>query len=265
MGSQLILSSVHCSILSNMKLYISFILIAISLLGCKAAKYDCNQPRGRLGKTRLIATTKVQCTKVGPGKKDYLWLPLSTKGQLGAPSALHERLGPLPDVYCMNFYNMNGNQGQNFTNETFYCSNFLTWKVPESSADLTYWVTDSINGGLGHVFTLDYRRPVEISSLFMVNTHNGEKEDRATKEFTVSFSDYLDGPWRDPIKGYFKNPLGFDVGIDVKLKLREFKLRYKVLAQYVKFNMDSFFDLSGGLQFFAAYPGYNYRKLSAEN
>jgi len=145
--------------------------------------------------------------------------------------------------------------------------------VPESSDDETYWVTEVTgpNGGLGHVFTLDYRHSVEISSLFMVNTHNGNYEDRATHSFTVSFSDHPDGPWGHPISGYFQNPLGKNVGIDVKLKLREFKLQYTVHARYVKFNMDSVFnrpsdqlELGGGLQFFAVYPGYNYRKLSSE-
>merc|ERR1712227_769972 len=168
-------------------------------------------------------------------------------------------LGPLPDVIdCTNYYNMNDNQpSRGFTNETFYCSNFKTWKVPESSADGTYWVTDESNDeGLGS-FTLNYTYPVEISSLFMVNTHNGEKEDRATHTFTVSFSDSPDGPWSHPISGYFQNPLGKNVGIDIKLKLREFKLPYTVHYQYVKFDLDSFFnrpsdgmELGGGLQFF---------------
>ena len=67
-------------------------------------------------------------------------------------------------------------------NEEISVQNAFIWDIPEVFWE-NYWI--SPDGAQGE-FILEFDQPRVVSVIILVNTHNGIKKDRGTKEFKVN-------------------------------------------------------------------------------
>ena len=73
-------------------------------------------------------------------------------------------------------------------------------------------------------------------------------DDRGTKDFSISISDSIDGPWTDILTGTLPDARNVS-----PVPVLNFELETEVVAKVVRFQVDSFFQWGGGLQYFSTY------------
>ena len=77
---------------------------------------------------------------------------------------------------------------------------------------------------------------------------------RSTDKFEIKVSNATDGPFSSVVSDRMENALNKPCS-DIKLEI--FSLESPVEARYVEFHITSYFDYSGGLQYFSFIGEYN--------
>jgi len=114
-------------------------------------------------------------------------------------------------------------------------TNIFSWKYPEELN--SFWLAPDHTEG--H-FTLELPSKVETDSFTIINTHNGDKNDRGTKAFELYFKKDSKSEWELIFGGEF-HQYSTDMFLSGPL------IRFK----YLKFHMKSWFGNGGGLQYFS--------------
>ena len=114
-----------------------------------------------------------------------------------------------------------------------------------------YWVTDDGATGDDAQLFMAFQCSRTIKGFRLKNTHNGNANDRGTRDFTISISDKIDGTWTDILSNTL--PDARDVS---QVPVLNFDLKNEVETQYLRFQVDSYYGRGGGLQYFTSYQGY---------
>jgi len=137
---------------------------------------------------------------------------------------------------------------------SFVVENLLTWSIPEIHIGeyytaSNYWIAP--NGAQGE-FVLKFDEERKVDTISLVNTHNGFKQDRGTKDFKVFLGDNENGPWTEVLSSTLLDPRGINETI-ASVPLTVFDIAPKC-AKYVKFKIMTYYGLGGGLQYFSTCP-----------
>ena len=138
-----------------------------------------------------------------------------------------------------------GCNSPSIVDEKIYSSQFTADKVFEDSEDIwgvNYWLTGNGKVRDEAYFVMDRGCPTEISSLTVRNTHNDNYNDRGMKQMSVFTSTSASGPWNNIHTATLPDPRNAKPSL----------ITYQVSGQgrFVKVQVDSFYGLGGGLQFF---------------
>jgi len=87
-----------------------------------------------------------------------------------------------------------------------------------------------------------------IKGFMLKNTHNGFYQDHGTQDFTISKSESIDGPWTPILSGTLPDARNVS-----PVPVMNFKLKNPVDTSYLRFQIDSYYGLGGGLQYFSTY------------
>jgi len=111
-----------------------------------------------------------------------------------------------------------------------------------------YWATD--NGATGDAAQLFmvFQCSRTIKGFLLKNTHNAYDNDRGTQDFTISISESIDGPWTDILTGTLPDARNVS-----PVPVLNFDLENEVETQYLRFQVDTYYGLGGGLQYFSTY------------
>merc|ERR1712002_1220761 len=93
-----------------------------------------------------------------------------------------------------------------------------------------------------------FQCPGTIKGFLLKNTKNWIWNGRGTQDFTISISDSINGPWTDILTGTLPN--AWDVS---PVPVLNFDLETEVETQYLRFQVDTYYGLGGGLQYFSTY------------
>ena len=116
--------------------------------------------------------------------------------------------------------------------------------------DTNYWLSPSDLTGEDSYLLIDLGCVKEISGVYLRNTHNGHRNDRGTKSFSLRFRIKASDPWGsietsiNSLERVYSSRLRKTqwVPFSVKLSLR-----------YLKFVVDSFYGSGGGLNYIRAH------------
>jgi len=149
--------------------------------------------------------------------------------------------------------------GDSFTtNNPDYETTYVPYHVVTNEEDFrvyllgehhsNYWLTD--NGATGDAAQLFmvFQCPRTIKGFLLKNTHAAYDNDRGTQDFTISISDSIDGPWTDILTGTLPDARNVS-----PVPVLNFDLENEVETQYLRFQVDTFYGLGGGLQYFSTY------------
>lgn len=117
--------------------------------------------------------------------------------------------------------------------------------VPEGN---TYWLLPNRQTGWVQI---DLQRPYSIAKLRWLNTHNSNCNDRATTRFHIALS--LTGAFAGEEAIVLTGPMAFSA----QPRFQEFTLPEPVSAQYVRFYVDAYHNLGGGLNELEVYAQVN--------
>jgi len=150
-----------------------------------------------------------------------------------------------------NSYNQDGD---NHPDDAFIPYHVVTneedfWAGPNSEPDVTnYWITDNKKTGDEAKFDVVFSCVRNIKGFLVKNTNNNKFNDRGTKDFTISMSTSITGPWTKILTG--RLPDAADVS---PVPVLNFKLEDPVETSFLRFQIDSYYGLGGGLQYFSTY------------
>jgi len=122
------------------------------------------------------------------------------------------------------------------------------WEIFFGEPQSNYWLTD--NGATedaAQLFTV-FQCPRTIKGFMLKNTHNAWANDRGTQDFTISISESIDGPWTDILTGTLPDARNVS-----PVPVLNFDLENEVETQYLRFQVDTYYGLGGGLQYFSTY------------
>ena len=112
-----------------------------------------------------------------------------------------------------------------------------------------YWLVDEGKTGDEATFFVAYTCPQNIRGFKLKNTHHHNSHNSGTKDFTISMADSIDGPWSPPIlSGTLPDARNVS-----PVPVLNFDLKIPVTTSFLRFQIDSHYGLSGGLQHFSAY------------
>jgi len=110
-----------------------------------------------------------------------------------------------------------------------------------------YWLSgEGATGDAAQLFMV-FQCPRIIKGFLVKNTRNFYN-DRGTQDFTISISDSIDGPWTDILTGTLPDARNVS-----PVPVLNFDLENEVETQYLRFQVDTFYGLGGGLQYFSTY------------
>lgn len=123
------------------------------------------------------------------------------------------------------------------------------WAGPSSKPDVSnYWIVNNGKTGDEAKFDVVFSCLRNIKGFLVKNTNNNKFNDRGTKDFTISMSTSITGPWTKILTG--RLPDAFDVS---PVPVLNFKLEDPVETSFLRFQIDSYYGHGGGLQFFSTY------------
>jgi len=143
-------------------------------------------------------------------------------------------------------------------NPDVYPTTFIPYHVVTNEEDFrekilgkersNFWITD--NGATGDAAQLFmvFQCPRTIKGFLLKNTHAAYANDRGTQDFTISISDSIDGPWTDILTGTLPDARNVS-----PVPVLSFDLENEVETQYLRFQVDTYYGLGGGLQYFSTY------------
>ena len=111
-----------------------------------------------------------------------------------------------------------------------------------------YWVTDDGKTGADSNLYMTFSCNITISSFRIKNTHNYDAQDRGTNQFKILASYSSSGPWTEILA----NNLPTAINVTYVPTL-QFDLGSPITAQFVIFQITSFYGYGGGLQFLQTY------------
>jgi len=124
----------------------------------------------------------------------------------------------------------------------------IFYRLPDDTVHTNYWLVNDYKTGTEARLYMAFTCARTIKGFLLKNTCNGERGSRGTKDFTISISDSIDGPWTDILTGTLPDAL--DVS---PVPVLNFDLENEVETKVVRFQIDSFYRLGGGLQYFSTY------------
>ena len=107
-----------------------------------------------------------------------------------------------------------------------------------------YWLSKGNKKGDDARIIVDLGCEKEIDGFYMRNTHNADKNNRGTKNFTLLNSVTADGPWNILLHGFLP-----DANNNVEEITIFFPLDKIISTQFVMFQVDTFYGKGGGLHF----------------
>ena len=100
-----------------------------------------------------------------------------------------------------------------------------------------------------------------FSGFQIKNIGKGRQTHRATREFKVSSSKNVNGPWQTLVQDKLSNTTGGNAA-----SLLNFTFDHPVELQYLRFDLVSYWGfLGGGLQYFAPIPATSKQHLSVHD
>ena len=150
---------------------------------------------------------------------------------VSGPSYENSRLGEMFSAYHV------------VTNE-----NDFWYEFNKEPSFTNYWITDNYLTGNDTTLSMFFACPTTIYGFYIKNTHNAEGNDRGTKDFKIFSSDSEDGLWTEIISGSLP-----DARNETDVPTQSFTLNSSVTTQYIRFQIESYYGLGGGLQYLAAY------------
>ena len=128
--------------------------------------------------------------------------------------------------------------------------NVLTYSEEETkSPQPNYWLPNIADDDLTGELTFDLGCPKKINTVELVNTNHNKIRFRATKEFKLKAKTLDHGNnFREIIKSVMNNKTG----------IKQYYSFDTTEAQYLKFEVQSYWGVSAGLQFFnvSYFPGF---------
>merc|ERR1711970_1442107 len=112
-----------------------------------------------------------------------------------------------------------------------------------------YWLVDEGKTGDEATFYVAYTCPQNIRGFKLKNTHHHNSNNSGTKDFTISIADSVNGPWSPPI---LSGTLP-DARNQSPVPVLTFELKKPVTTYFLRFQIDSHYGVSGGLQHFSTY------------
>ena len=129
----------------------------------------------------------------------------------------------------------------------FSVSKLLTYG-PKMTYGANCWLAPEGQDSAEFVLDLGCKKPVDTVEL--VNTPNGNEENRSMKEFKVFLSDSSDGDWGEAVvHGTLGDSRRSRRHPDPR-PVKRFPFK-KTEARFIKFQQNSFYGDGGGLQYFA--------------
>jgi len=228
----------------------SICLIALALVlslgpGVEVKAKRCKKPSGLPG-------DYAKCSMKGKWVREYpLQKIQETVDENGEKldELLKTAAAECPMVVFGDYYNPDNN----------FPTTFIPYHVVTNEEDFefqgqsNYWLTaDGATGDAAQLFMV-FQCPRIIKGFLVKNTRNNNDNrdnDRGTKDFTISISDSidLDGPWTDILTGTLPDARNVS-----PVPVLNFDLENEVETQYLRFQVDTYYGLGGGLQYFSTY------------
>jgi len=147
--------------------------------------------------------------------------------------------------------------GDSYDKQSFHPSSFSPYHVVTNEEDFyydggegrvygNYWVTNDQKTGDEARLYMVYQCTQSIKGFLIKNVKS--LDDRGTKDFTISISDTIDGPWTDILTGTLPDARNVS-----PVPVLNFDLENEVETTVVRFQIDSFYGGGGGLQYFSTY------------
>jgi len=113
-----------------------------------------------------------------------------------------------------------------------------------------YWLTGNGKTGVDARLFMYLGGTKTISGFVIKNTHNAEINSRATKDFTISTGTSPDplGDWIPVLNDTLKDAR--NIG---EVPVETFKLDVPISANFIRFEITSFYGTGGGLQYFSTF------------
>ena len=127
-----------------------------------------------------------------------------------------------------------------------------------------YWITRHGWTGDNAKLVVDLGCVKKVDGLYLRNTHNAQKYNRATNHFTVFSRQNIKQGWRPILEGEFP-----EMNPEEKEMTWFFPLTRQIEMRYVKFQVESYYEVAGGLHYLAEHvagsgEGESYRGGSFE-
>ena len=136
-----------------------------------------------------------------------------------------------------------------------YSVSQLLTNSPWETYGENYWLAPV--GQKSVEFVLDLGCSKQVNMVELVNTHNGFRMNRGTKEFKVFVSESSEGPWELVVHQTLEDSRYQSD----RLPLQTFPF-HDLKVRFVKFNQISFHGDGGGLQYFGIKRGINKFQIS---
>jgi len=150
--------------------------------------------------------------------------------------------------------------GDSYDETRFPIENVLTWSIPEAHNDGTtnptnYWRTK--NYWLAPIntpgqFILKFDQPRTVDTITLVNTFNDDARNCGTKEFKVYLGETEDGPWTEVLHDELDDARNTNQNL-TSVPAQVFPIN-PTCGKFVKFEIISWYDVCGGLQYFSTCP-----------
>lgn len=131
------------------------------------------------------------------------------------------------------------------TNEEDFIFNY-----PSKNGSSNYWVTANGKTGEDANLYMNFACSITINGFRLKNTHNYDSRDRGTNQFKIFTSTLSSGPWDEILSNNLPDATNVNV---TDVPTLQFALGSPVTAQFVKFQITSFYGKGGGLQFLSTY------------
>jgi len=110
-----------------------------------------------------------------------------------------------------------------------------------------YWITDNGKTGEDAQLFLDLGCLKKVSGFLLKNTHNAGYNDRGTRDFSIFSRKTIEDPWTMVTSGELADARNVSL-----VPTETFTLPDAIIpARYIMFQIDSYYGLGGGLQYFS--------------